>query len=110
MIDRRQPVKRGKPPRRRTPLPRYKVPATLRRFSRWVHGRAGGWCEVATPVCPPGRHRGHQAHHVIPRGRGGDDDPGNGLWCCAAGHRWIHTHVAEATEEGWLRTLPPSTT
>jgi len=73
-----------------------------RAFSQEVKRRAAGWCEAHTPDCPPGRHYGQHAHHVVPRGRGGGNDPTNGLWVCWRAHDFIHRHPQASVENGWL--------
>lgn len=82
---------------------RYRPRPGLRQARNFVRSRAAGRCEAQVPgVC---LGRGDAAHHVVPRARGGSDDPGNLLWLCNAGcHRWIHEHPREATERGLLRS------
>lgn len=75
---------------------------------RFCEGRANGLCEANTPACPPGRHRGAHAHHIILRSQGGSDDPSNLLFVCSAAHRWIHDHPAESYVRGWLRRAEAS--
>lgn len=42
------------------------------------------------------------AHHVLPKGRGGKDDPENGCGLCRRDHTWVHEHPREAREQGHL--------
>lgn len=94
--------------RSRKPLPAEGAKAKRERrdvaaFRKGVLERAGGRCELATPDCPPGAHAGAHAHHVFAGDRDrGAHDPARGLWCCAAGHGWVHTHPEMAYELGWL--------
>jgi hypothetical protein len=80
-----------------------------RAFSQAVKRAALGWCMAAglvadgLDVCQPVRHQGQHAHHRLPRGRGGDDNPENGLWVCWEAHDWIHAHGDEAEQLGLLR-------
>lgn len=49
-------------------------------------------------------HEGQHPHHVWPEDRdAGLHDPTRMLWVCAAGHRWIHDHPADASRLGLLR-------
>lgn len=80
-----------------------------RAFSQAVKARDQGWCMAAgMGMCQSVRHRGQHAHHLQPRGRGGSDDPANGLWVCWEAHDWIHDHPEEAERLGLLRasTIP----
>ena len=43
-------------------------------------------------------------HHILPRGRGGTNDPENGAGLCRRDHDWI-THTAEGIREGRRRGL-----
>jgi hypothetical protein len=79
---------------------------SARRAECWriVRERAGGLCEMRTPVCVG---LGTHPHEVIPRGRGGDDtDPGNCLWSCWPCNCWAHDHPTKASERGLLRSNP----
>lgn len=54
---------------------------------------------------PPGTCTGRatQVHEPLTRARGGSIlDPANCLPVCAACHRWVHDHDAEATAVGLL--------
>ena len=43
-------------------------------------------------------------HHILPRSRGGKDEPDNWLLVCAwRCHKWIHENPKKAKEGGWLR-------
>lgn len=64
--------------------------------------RAGGLCEIATPLCPAGLHQGAQAHHRLRRSQGGQDTPENLMWLCNGAHTHVHAHPAESFEKGWL--------
>ena len=45
-----------------------------------------------------------QVHHILPRSRGGQDEPDNWLVVCAwRCHRWIHENPKKAREGGWLK-------
>jgi len=63
--------------------------------------RSGGLCEAETPVCPPGRRWAQHRHHRKLR-RHRDHSAANLMhvaWVC---HEWIHKHVKESRERGWL--------
>lgn len=47
------------------------------------------------------------AHHIIPRGRGGNHAPDNLMWVSAQCHDFIHNHPEEATALGYLKSAPP---
>lgn len=99
--------------RSRKPLPKEGRKAERERsavasFRAEVRRRAGGWCEGATPACPPHRHAGAHAHHVWPSDRDrGVHDPERGKLLCAAGHDWTHAHPAEAERRGLLGRSEP---
>ena len=42
-----------------------------------------------------------QAHHIVPRARGGSHAPSNGAALCFACHREVHDHIGEWRR--WLR-------
>lgn len=113
-------MKRSRPPRRRTELTadpakvqefrrrstwdrkgRKRENPALRRAKRDVRSRSRGRCEARVPDVCTGR--AEHAHHVLRRGQGGADELGNLLDCCRACHEWIHAHVDESYERGWLR-------
>lgn len=115
-------MKRGEPPKRRTPLKRTALKrgpgrkarreaADLATFKEAVHLR--WWCEAAgkdwdgEPICGRrDRHVGTQAHHVWPEDRDrGVHDPGRGMLLCAWAHRWAHDHPEAAADLGILRPL-----
>lgn len=89
--------------RLRTSSKRWGGQRSLQQARKFVRGRAHERCEIETPACTPGWHRGEHAHHVRMRSQGGSDDPGNLLWVCAAGHRWIHDNPAESYRRGYLQ-------
>lgn len=74
----------------------------LEAFRRAVLARAGGRCERcgAQPGSRPLERL--EAHHLLPRARGGSDDPSNGAALCGACHRAVHEHRA-ADWASWLR-------
>jgi hypothetical protein len=122
-VNRRKPLKRGKPlarkPRgpRQTPPKPTKCPDMPVAVRRAVYARAGERCEVmATPEC---RARGgwfdavtgRSIHHRRPRRMGGTravdiHDPANLLAVCGNGTRGCHGHIErnrlEALRNGWL--------
>jgi hypothetical protein len=84
---------------------RTDVIASRRVFSQQVKSRARGLCEAAgLGLCRVEPHYGQHAHHVLPRGRGGDDDPENGRWLCWEAHDAVHAAPAEAMARGLLRS------
>lgn len=66
-----------------------------------VRERSGGRCEIGVPGVCTGR--AEQCHHVIIKAQGGPDQPWNLLDACAACHRYVHEHPAEAYENEWMR-------
>jgi hypothetical protein len=50
-------------------------------------GRIGGPCQGASDV-----------HHIVYRGRGGDDVPENGIILCRAHHRYVHQNNVNPDE------------
>lgn len=59
----------------------------------------------ARPVCERCESaRSTDVHEPHTRARGGSiTDPENVRALCRACHDWVHSHPAEASEEGWLR-------
>ena len=104
----RTPLKPGRPLQRKTPLAQMGRKAlrerdALKAFREALAFRSGGMCELRTPACPAGEHRGHHAHHQAPSDRDrGVHLPSRGLWACADGHRYLHANPAESYERGWL--------
>lgn len=100
-----------KPMEARTPLPRSTKPIrktsakmraalpALAAARREVRARAGGWCELRTPVCI---QVGVTAHHKA--GRDGDRlaDPDLMAWTCDPCHRHAHAFPAESYRQGWM--------
>lgn len=64
--------------------------------------RAQGRCEMTgtTGRC---REVATEVHHLVPRSRGGNDDPDNTLALCHPCHARIHANPQWATEMGYLR-------
>ena len=95
-----------KQPGRRIPRP------TAELFRRAVAAKADWVCDATWVADSDGRlicgtelvHDGAHAHHVIPRGRGGTDDPANGRWLCGISHKFVHSHPLEATALGLMRS------
>lgn len=109
-VKRGGPLRRKSPLRQRSPLradgaqrsrPNPTVDANWRKVRAEVAART--WCEAPTAACPPGRHRGAHAHHVVLRSQGGPDEAHNLLWVCHLAHDWIHAHPKLSYEQGWLR-------
>jgi hypothetical protein len=102
------------PPERRTPLARTAWPlARGQSLRRAPLARPQRPLMAAVPLGPPvcqgpasgapracvgGLHR----HHVIPRGRGGQDVPENLVWLCAFHHQWTHEHPLDSRRLGLL--------
>ena len=92
-------LRRDGPIRRRRPNP-AKV-ASWRKVHAEVSDRV--WCEANIDnVCPPGRHYGEHAHHVVLRARGGCDEAWNLRWVCHVAHGHIHANPAWATDHGLM--------
>jgi hypothetical protein len=49
-----------------------------------------------------GSTRDLHVHHRMLRSAGSDERACNRVTLCAACHRWVHGHPAEALEQGWL--------
>lgn len=103
---RRKPLKRAPivkvappPDGKRRPI---REPLDLEAARYTLVERSGGFCEVDTPGCPPGRHRGHHAHHALMRSQTEGHDAEGMLWVCWEGHGWIHAHPKESYARGWL--------
>lgn len=111
-----QAVKRLRPLTRRSPLRRPTTRVNRGRRSVEQAGRetvivrAGGvWddgkvvaparCEVRSEVCTV---RAWHVHHVLRRSAGATHDPTLMLATCVTCHEYLHAHVAEAIERGWL--------
>jgi hypothetical protein len=72
------------------------------KFKAAVIERSGGRCEWTDE---DGRCFAHasQAHHVLPRSRGGTDDPDNGVGLCMRHHYEVHAYPDQAKAKGLLR-------
>lgn len=64
-----------------------------------VRDRSGGVCEVRVPGC---HGKAVQMHHKKRRSQGGAHSPDNLLHVCGRCHTWIHQHVADAKQHGWI--------
>ena len=99
---RRAPIKRGPGPTRQTRLRRVgkrarRELADIVRFRRAVLAQAGYRCER----CGVGeRERRIEAHHYLPRSRGGTHDPSNGIALCFICHDGAHRHL-----DDWRRWI-----
>lgn len=88
-------MKMLRPPVRRSPGARTKAQAEAARPSAGARGYGADWrklraAQPRTPCVEPGcgapwRHD-HHLDHVVPRARGGTDDPSNLAWRCASCH------------------------
>jgi hypothetical protein len=58
------------------------------------------WCEVGVKGCEA---RAVHRHHKLPRSAGGTDDAANTADVCSHCHRYIHAHLTESYERGWMR-------
>lgn len=65
-----------------------------------IRRRSKGACEVQETNC---WHRATLFHHILRRGVGGKGTADNGLHLCVPCHQFVHEHVAESYERGWLR-------
>ena len=88
--------------------PRWKAPARKKKrriipavVREDVFDRTRGRCEFVYDghrcIYPP-----QHLHHVRRRSQGGTDTPENLLGLCRDHHQWVHEHVAEAVELGYL--------
>ena len=62
--------------------------------------RARGRCERCTAPTP---EKYLEAHHVLPRSRGGTDDLSNGAALCRSCHQAVHAHRVDDWRD-WLQT------
>ena len=90
---RRQPWQRPRPVVARRGS--SQIDPTLRLL---VRDRAGGLCECCGDRLSPI----FQCHHRKLRSRGGQDSAANLLALCGLCHRRVHSHVAWATEHGFI--------
>lgn len=67
-------------------------------FRRAVLCRAGGACERCGR-----RDQKLQAHHLLPRSRGGKHEAKNGAALCRPCHSAVHDHLAEDWRK-WVRS------
>lgn len=51
-----------------------------------------------------GLFRTIEAHHIVPRGRGGNHDPRNGAGLCFSCHEGLHAYRFDDTRD-WLKTM-----
>ncbi len=110
----RSPLRRGKPPARRTPLrqvsPKRAKQQRLRREIVRSELARRELCEAGAVIT----HAGHNArcnglavelHEPLTRARGGSIlDPANTVAICRSCHDWIHVNPAAATNLGLLRS------
>jgi hypothetical protein len=78
-LKRRAPLKSGK---------RKPIPMDGNRFCECARCHQDQFCDV---------------HHVLPRGRGGDDHPDNLIRLCRLCHAYVHANPKESLERGWMR-------
>jgi hypothetical protein len=107
-------MKRSPMPPRKTPLKRgsrlspvgaktRRERAALDAMRLTVHARSGGYCEVRTPACPPGRHEGTDCHHRWPSDRDkGDHLAERAVLLCRESHAWTHRTPTAARAAGLL--------
>ncbi len=67
---------------------------------RAVRERAGGRCEIQSPVCAP--HFGMGFAHILSAAQGGKYDRANGLWACNPCNEWCASHPIEAAKLGLI--------
>ena len=110
----RSPLRRGRPPTRRTPLrqvsPKRARRERLRREMVRSELARRELCEAGVVIT----HAGHNArchglavelHEPLTRARGGSIlDPANTVAICRSCHDWIHVNPAAATNLGLLRS------
>lgn len=96
---------------KRTPIKRVGARArreadALRAFRREVFARAKWTCERCGVFWP--KTVGLEAHHRLPRSRGGTHDPSNGNALCWQGHQSIHDHAVPEWRDFIVETKPGS--
>lgn len=97
-------MKRAQPIRRKSRLPRLgrrgkQAQKALKLFRAVVLARAKSRCQRCNTKVDP---RSLEAHHLLPRARGGSHDPENGAALCRDCHRAVHSGASDAA--AWLRT------
>lgn len=99
-------MRRGGPLRRTPFMRRYDAEkaAARREWRDAVMSRAHGLCE-AERLEHDCAGWAHEAHHIVPRGRGGRDELDNGMAVCRQAHFVIH-HVSPqaAKDAGYLKS------
>lgn len=111
-----KPLARGKPPPSGTPMARSSLPRNRKRIApqsakakakspayqdarRQVRERAGGWCELRTPVCTK---VGQEVQHLAGRVGALLTDVTLMRWSCRECHAHAHANPALAYENGWM--------
>ncbi|MBI1383024.1 MAG: hypothetical protein GC161_18290 [Planctomycetaceae bacterium] len=97
-------MKRAQPIRRKTRMARLgrrgkRVQKAVQIFRAVVLARAKSRCQRCSKKVPPALL---EAHHLLPRARGGDHNPDNGAALCRECRRQIHSGAPDAA--AWLRT------
>lgn len=94
-------------PRPKTPRPK-KSRKSEAEFSPEVRAqverRSLGLCEVQEVGC---WGRATMMHHIRRRSQGGGGTIENALHVCPPCHQWVHQHVTESEERGWLVRSSP---
>lgn len=99
----RSPLKRAMP-LRATGARAAREKAALQAFRREVFKRAKYTCERCGVFWP--KTLGLEAHHRLPRARGGSHDPSNGAALCWQCHQSIHDHTVPEWREFVVETKP----
>jgi hypothetical protein len=60
------------------------------------------YCRVHVRRCT---NRATEAHHVLPRSRGGPNELWNYLGLCHDCHQYVHHHPRESEANGWLASI-----
>lgn len=90
---------------RRTPLKRSRIrrsppkPGFTRATKNKVLERCAEACEAQTPLCTG---KPEHFHHRKLRSQGGSNKVGNCLAVCSSCHAYIHSHVQESVDRGWI--------
>lgn len=99
MIQRRSYIARSRKPIPRVSRKKRIADAELRKNAAIRHKIAHGRCEIDLDGC---LKFGRDPHHLKLRSQGGTNEVENLRNCCRACHDWIHGHVSEARERGWI--------
>lgn len=86
-----------RPPKRRKGLKRQSD--IQKAFEEELGALRVEWTGRPCELC---RREGFLIHHILRRGQRGKNNRENLMWLCGECHDYIHSHIAESYERGWL--------